>query len=46
MGGGGKYAFGLRYYCYEAGVYVHISGVYGCENVSSTKILLTDKKIS
>ena len=34
----------LRWYCYEA-LYVHKSGVYGRENVSSTKILLANRKI-
>ena len=34
----------LRQHCYEA-LYVHESGVYSRENVSSTNALLTDKKI-
>ena len=35
----------LRKCCYEA-LSVHISGVYGCENVSSTKILLKTRKFA
>ena len=41
-----KMLYNLRWYLkyYEA-LHVHKSGVYDCENVRSTKVLVTDKKI-